>query len=99
MTIHAHKISLHRIEEDNYAAKAGSYSTWVPPYSYVSMFQLLQDHNLMLPNGTCLPGVDLYQVIACPPQTAKVAESDMPANCAQNGSPPCPEVGNMLHFF
>ncbi|KAL0036293.1 hypothetical protein WJX77_001120 [Trebouxia sp. C0004] len=83
--------ALYRITKDDYPAQVGSYCTWLPPYSYISMWQVLQDHGLVTANGTCSPHADLYSVISCPAQTVEAPESAMQDHCAQAGIPPCPQ--------
>ena len=75
-----------------YPAQAASYSTFVPPYSYNTMFRLLQRTGLMSSDGRCHPDADLYDSIVCPQDTVKVAESDMAAHCQQSNLAPCPPV-------
>lgn len=81
-----------RITKDDDSAQAGSYSAWVPPYSYASMLRLLQEHGLMQPNGTCNPAADLYDIIVCPPFTTKAPQSMMPEHCREQDITSCPQV-------
>ena len=81
-----------RITRDMYPARAASYSTFVPPYSYAAMFRLLQKQGLMQSDGLCHPDADLYNSFSCPPNTTKVAEIDMPEHCRQSNVSACPQV-------
>lgn len=76
-----------------YPAQAASYSTWVPPYSYMAMFGLLQRTGLMSSDGLCHPNADLYDSIVCPAHTLKAAKDDMADHCQQSNMPLCPLVG------
>ena len=75
-----------------YPAQAASYSTFVPPYSYVAMFKLLQTAGLMSSDGLCNPDADLYDAIVCPPHSVKVTKNNMAAYCQQSSVSQCPQV-------
>ena len=77
-----------------YPAQAAGYSTFVPPYSYAAMFNLLQKTGLMSSDGRCHPDDDFYDAIMCPPHTAKVAKADMEVHCQHSNEAPCPQVSN-----
>ncbi|KAL3158748.1 hypothetical protein ABBQ32_011476 [Trebouxia sp. C0010 RCD-2024] len=82
--------ALYRITRDSDPAKAGGYSTWVPPYSYAPMAQLEESVGYIA-NGQCLRDATLQQLLVCPPGEESLPYDALADHCQVLGIQ-CPQV-------
>lgn len=75
-------------------AKAGGYSTWVPPYSYAGMAQLEESVGY-IENGQCLRNATLKQLLVCPPGQESLPFDELASHCQVLGIK-CPKVRPLL---
>lgn len=78
------------ITSDSYPAKAGEYSTWVPPYSYAGMAQMEERVGYIV-NGTCLRNATLQELLVCPPGQESLPADELATHCNKLGVT-CPQV-------
>lgn len=78
------------ITPDSYPAKAGDYSTWVPPYSYASMAQMEERVGYVV-NGTCLRNATLKELLVCPPGQESLPAEELATHCDRLNIS-CPQV-------
>ena len=86
----SHTAFAYSINETHYAAKAGSYYGWSTPYNYLDAYQMQLDTNVLV-NGSCLASNDTYDMVVCPANTYKLAQSAIAGLCNARGLP-CPTV-------
>ena len=78
------------ITSDSYPAKAGDYSSWIPPYSYAGMAQM-QERVGYIVNGTCLRNATLQELLVCPPGQESLPAEELAMHCKGLGIT-CPTV-------
>lgn len=73
-------------------AKAGNYTTWVPPYSYTGIAQLEESVGYVV-NGKCLRNATLTQLLVCPAGEESLPVDELAEHC-ERLSIPCPAVSS-----